>query len=69
MEAEIGDEEAIAEVRSNVPRKVKKRRRVHAEDGVDAGFEEVHLTNSRSRRQSIIIFFFLVCFFFSTSVL
>jgi len=69
MEAEIGDEEAIAEVRSNVPRKVKKRRRVHAEDGVDAGFEEVYLTNSRLRRQSILIFFFPFVFFFYVSTL
>jgi crooked neck len=41
LEAEVGDEAAIAEVRRNVPRKVKKRRRVHTEDGFDAGYEEV----------------------------
>jgi crooked neck len=40
LEAEVGDEQAIAEVKKNVPRKVKKRRKIVTDDGTDAGWEE-----------------------------
>jgi crooked neck len=40
FEAEAGDDDAIAEVKRNVPRKVKKRRAITTDDGSDAGWEE-----------------------------
>lgn len=38
LEAEVGDEAAIAELREKVPRKVKKRRRIEG----DIGWEEYY---------------------------
>ncbi|CAJ0586285.1 unnamed protein product, partial [Mesorhabditis spiculigera] len=39
-EKKIGDEAAIKRVEALMPRKVKKRRQMQTEDGVDAGWEE-----------------------------
>lgn len=39
-ETKSGDEEALKRVETMMPRKVKKRRQIQTEDGVDAGWEE-----------------------------
>lgn len=40
FEAEVGDADAIEALRKNVPRKIKKRRKIATPDGSDGGWEE-----------------------------
>lgn len=40
FEMEHGDEKSLANVRKQMPKKVKKRRKIQTDDGTDAGWEE-----------------------------
>ena len=40
FEVEQGDEKSLAAVRKQMPKKVKKRRKIKTDDGSDAGWEE-----------------------------
>lgn len=40
FEQEHGDELSLANIRKQMPKKVKKRRKIQTDDGSDAGWEE-----------------------------
>ncbi|XP_033124817.1 crooked neck-like protein 1 [Anneissia japonica] len=42
FEAEYGDEESQEKIRKEMPKRVKKRRKIQTEDGSDAGWEEYY---------------------------